>query len=86
MATDVRQADQDQIRALLDDRKAMQDPGERTAQGPAGDAVRPGDSRRARIPARLAALAAAWRDTAAWAGMAQAGGIDLPPRWPRRSR
>jgi uncharacterized protein (TIGR03086 family) len=30
------------------------------------------------LPQRLAALAAAWRDPAAWEGMAQAGGLTMP--------
>jgi uncharacterized protein (TIGR03086 family) len=33
---------------------------------------------RTRIPRDLVALADAWRDPAAWTGMTQAGGIDLP--------
>jgi uncharacterized protein (TIGR03086 family) len=42
------------------------------------DASRLGTDWHTRIPARLAALAGAWRDEAAWAGMTQAGGQDLP--------
>lgn len=34
--------------------------------------------RRTIIPEKLAALAAAWRDEAAWDGMTRAGGVDLP--------
>src|SRR5690348_8124784 len=30
------------------------------------------------IPERLGALAAAWREAAAWTGMTRAGGVDLP--------
>lgn len=37
----------------------------------------PGDWRDV-IPARLAELAVAWRDPAAWQGMARAGGLDMP--------
>ncbi|MEV0701871.1 TIGR03086 family metal-binding protein [Saccharopolyspora sp. NPDC050389] len=49
-----------------------------TGGGPSGDAARlPGDWR-TRIPAQLAALAEAWREPAAWDGMTQAGGIQLP--------
>lgn len=33
---------------------------------------------RSAIPARLDALAAAWRDPAAWAGTARAGGLEMP--------
>lgn len=36
------------------------------------------DGWRERIPAQLAALAAAWRDPSAWTGMTRAGGVDLP--------
>jgi uncharacterized protein (TIGR03086 family) len=42
------------------------------------DASRLGGDWRIRIPRRLAALAAAWRDEAAWTGMTRAGGVDLP--------
>jgi uncharacterized protein (TIGR03086 family) len=51
---------------------------EGAAQGPSGDASRLGDDWRVEIPRRLADMAAAWRDPAAWTGMTQAGGIDLP--------
>jgi uncharacterized protein (TIGR03086 family) len=44
----------------------------------AADASRLGDDWRERIPDRLAALAAAWRDPQAWTGMTKAGGRDLP--------
>ena len=37
-----------------------------------------GDDWRTRIPQRLAALADAWEDEAAWRGMTAAGGQDLP--------
>jgi uncharacterized protein (TIGR03086 family) len=33
---------------------------------------------RTRIPERLALLAGAWQDEAAWAGMTRAGGLDMP--------
>ena len=49
-----------------------------TARGPSGDASRLGPDWRTRIPRDLAALADAWRDPAAWSGMTQAGGVDLP--------
>ena len=48
------------------------------SRGPSADATRLGTDWRTRIPERLASLAAAWRDDAAWAGMTQAGGVDLP--------
>src|SRR5918992_5093498 len=49
-----------------------------SSQGPSGDATRLGQDWRTRIPEQLAALAEAWRDPAAWEGMTQAGGVDLP--------
>ena len=45
---------------------------------PSPDASRLGPDWRSRIPGRLAELATAWRDEAAWTGMTQAGGLDLP--------
>ena len=36
------------------------------------------DDWRTAYPARLAELAKAWRDPAAWRGMSRAGGVDLP--------
>ncbi len=45
---------------------------------PSGQASRLPADWRARIPRDLAALADAWRDPAAWTGMTQAGGVDLP--------
>jgi uncharacterized protein (TIGR03086 family) len=42
------------------------------------DASRLGADWRVWIAERLETLAAAWRDEAAWAGMTQAGGQDLP--------
>jgi uncharacterized protein (TIGR03086 family) len=48
------------------------------SQAPVADGSRLGTDWRARIPGRLAQLAAAWRDEAAWAGMTRAGGIDMP--------
>ncbi|HEX9040434.1 MAG TPA: TIGR03086 family metal-binding protein [Trebonia sp.] len=47
-------------------------------QAPVPDGSRLGTDWRARIPGRLAHLAAAWRDDSAWAGMTRAGGIDMP--------
>src|SRR5689334_14546108 len=48
------------------------------APAASGDASRLGDDWRNRIPDRLAALADAWRDAAAWTGMTQAGPVELP--------
>jgi uncharacterized protein (TIGR03086 family) len=45
---------------------------------PSGDASRLRPDWRTAIPVRLDAMAAAWRDPAAWEGMTSAGGIDLP--------
>ncbi len=50
----------------------------RGTQGPSGDASRLESDWRARIPERLAALAEAWHDPAAWEGMTEAGGVELP--------
>jgi uncharacterized protein (TIGR03086 family) len=49
-----------------------------TGHAPSGDASRLTDDWRTRIPTDLTALAAAWRDPAAWTGMTRAGGVDLP--------
>lgn len=57
---------------------ATKDGGPAGSQGPSGNASRLGEDWRDRIPTRLAALAAAWREPAAWTGMTQAGGIELP--------
>lgn len=46
--------------------------------GPSGDASRLAPGWRQRIPDRLAELAAAWKDPAAWDGMTAAGGIEMP--------
>jgi len=52
--------------------------GDASSQGPSGDASRLGDDWRTRIPRDLTALAEAWREPAAWTGMTQAGGVELP--------
>jgi len=49
-----------------------------TGDAPSGDASRLPSDWRTRIPADLLAMASAWRDPAAWTGMTQAGGVDLP--------
>lgn len=48
------------------------------SSAPSGDASRLGADWRARISRDLAILAEAWRDPAAWSGMTQAGGVELP--------
>jgi uncharacterized protein (TIGR03086 family) len=48
------------------------------SQAPSADATRLGGDWRTRIPDRLATLAEAWRDPAAWTGMTEAGGVELP--------
>ena len=45
---------------------------------PTADASRLGPEWRSRVPSRLAALAEAWRDPAAWQGDTEAGGQPLP--------
>ncbi|MBB5938928.1 TIGR03086 family metal-binding protein [Streptomyces zagrosensis] len=57
---------------------ATKDVGPNDSTGPSGDASRLGPDWRSRLPARLTALAEAWRDPAAWQGMTRAGGFDLP--------
>jgi uncharacterized protein (TIGR03086 family) len=57
---------------------ATKDFGGASSQGPSADASRLGTDWRTRIPRDLAGLAAAWRDPAAWTGMTQAGGVELP--------
>jgi uncharacterized protein (TIGR03086 family) len=52
--------------------------GDAGSRGPSGDASRLGDDWRTQIPRDLAVLAEAWRDPAAWTGMTQAGGVELP--------
>jgi uncharacterized protein (TIGR03086 family) len=47
-------------------------------QPPSGDAARLTDDWRERIATDLDAMAAAWRDPAAWQGMTKAGGLELP--------
>jgi uncharacterized protein (TIGR03086 family) len=57
---------------------ATKSTGAAPGQGPSGDASRLGTAWRTRIPRDLAGLAAAWHDPAAWTGMTQAGGVELP--------
>ena len=48
------------------------------SQGRAADGSRLGPDWRVRICGRLAGLASAWQDEAAWTGMTRAGGLDMP--------
>lgn len=57
---------------------ARKDLGPLTNQTPSGDGSRLTVGWRAEVSDNLAALAEAWRDPAAWEGMTQVGGIDLP--------
>jgi uncharacterized protein (TIGR03086 family) len=57
---------------------AAKDRGPLTGTPRPGDAARLGEDWRTRIPRDLSALAAAWRDPAAWTGMTRVGGGDLP--------
>ncbi|MFC9790893.1 TIGR03086 family metal-binding protein [Rhodococcus sp. NPDC127528] len=52
--------------------------GPETAAAPALDGSRLPADWRLSIPARVAVLAEAWRDGAAWTGTTQVGGVDLP--------
>lgn len=47
-------------------------------QAPTADAAHLADGWRDRIPERLEALAAAWRNDPAWTGTAEAGGVTMP--------
>ncbi|MHA6794360.1 TIGR03086 family metal-binding protein [Pseudonocardia bannensis] len=49
-----------------------------TTGGPSGSAARLPADWRARLPRQLDALVVAWRDPAAWEGVAEAGGVELP--------
>jgi uncharacterized protein (TIGR03086 family) len=57
---------------------AAKDRGPLTGTPRPGDAGRLSEDWRTRTPRNLSAMAAAWRDPAAWTGMTQAGGVDLP--------
>jgi uncharacterized protein (TIGR03086 family) len=57
---------------------AAKDVGELTSTPPAPDGSRLPASWRAEIPPRLEALGVAWARPAAWDGMTQVGGINLP--------
>jgi uncharacterized protein (TIGR03086 family) len=47
-------------------------------QGPSADGDQLAAGWRTRIPERLALLAGAWQDEAAWSGMTKTGGLELP--------
>jgi uncharacterized protein (TIGR03086 family) len=51
---------------------------ERGSQGTSADASRLGDDWRMRVPHDLGSLAEAWRDSSAWSGTTEAGGLELP--------
>ena len=57
---------------------ARKDLGGISSQPPAPDASNLPDDWRTRIPSDLTALAEAWDDPAAWEGMTEAGGVELP--------
>jgi uncharacterized protein (TIGR03086 family) len=57
---------------------ARKDLGDKTTRPPTADASCLAPDWRTRIPHDLEALAEAWRDPAAWTGMTQAGGFELP--------
>lgn len=60
------------------DAAAKQSSQEIASPPPLGSAARLEPDWRDRIPERLATLAEAWRDPAAWGGMTRAGGFDMP--------
>jgi uncharacterized protein (TIGR03086 family) len=57
---------------------ANKDRGPYVEMQPAGDASRLADDWRGRIPGDLAALARAWQQPGAWAGMTRIAGMDSP--------
>jgi uncharacterized protein (TIGR03086 family) len=57
---------------------AAKDLGDVTRAAPSGDATQLPPGWRARAAEDLERMAEAWRDPAAWEGMTQAGGVDLP--------
>jgi uncharacterized protein (TIGR03086 family) len=57
---------------------ARKDIGELTGVPPGDGGYRLDDDWRTRYPVNLAGLADGWRDAAAWEGMTQVGGVDLP--------
>src|ERR1700683_2289444 len=57
---------------------AAKDRGPLTGSAPSGDAARLSEDWRTRMPRNLSAMAAGWRDPAAWTGMTQGGGRELP--------
>lgn len=59
-------------------RVAAQKSPEAAGTAPSADAAHLVADRRTAIPARLDALAQAWREPAAWEGFTAAGGLDLP--------
>ncbi|GAA2130338.1 TIGR03086 family metal-binding protein [Actinomadura napierensis] len=57
---------------------AEKDVPEGGSQPPSPDASHLAPDWRVRVPERLDALAAAWREPSAWEGMAEAGGVQMP--------
>ncbi|MFB4302132.1 TIGR03086 family metal-binding protein [Actinomadura sp. NTSP31] len=57
---------------------AAKDVPEGGSQPPSPDGSNLAPDWRARVPERLEALAAAWREPSAWEGMAEAGGVQMP--------
>ncbi|WP_338695252.1 TIGR03086 family metal-binding protein [Streptomyces sp. Q6] len=57
---------------------ALKETGERTATDPGSALPDLAPDWRCTLPGTLDALARAWEDPAAWEGMTQAGGLDLP--------
>ena len=57
---------------------APEDPGPPGNSSSAAESSQLDPGWRIRIPQRLTALAAAWREDSAWTGMTRAGGVDLP--------
>ncbi|MDQ4007788.1 MAG: TIGR03086 family metal-binding protein [Actinomycetota bacterium] len=64
--------------ALAFTEAASKTPAREGSQTPSADGSRLGSEWRGRIADRLDSLAQAWREKAAWSGMTQAGGVDLP--------
>ncbi|MBO2465823.1 TIGR03086 family metal-binding protein [Actinomadura violacea] len=57
---------------------AAKDIPEGGTQPPSADGASLAPGWRTRVPERLDALAAAWRDPSAWEGMTEAGGVQMP--------
>ncbi|HEU5025780.1 MAG TPA: TIGR03086 family metal-binding protein [Spirillospora sp.] len=64
--------------ALAFAQAAAKDVPEGGSKPPAPDGANLAPDWRDRVPERLGALAAAWRDPSAWEGMTEAGGVQMP--------